>query len=99
MKSTIEIADAVRVGQVTAREVVERCLTGIRKNNDPLNAFVFLDEPGALAAADALDERIANGEDPGQLAGVPFGIKDLRDTCIGMPTKNGSLITRDAAPE
>jgi len=99
VNSAIEIAEAVRAGQVTARQMVERCLDGIRQNNGPINAFVYLDEQGALAAAEALDTQIANGEDPGSLAGVPFGIKDLRDTCAGMPTRNGSLITRDAAPD
>jgi aspartyl-tRNA(Asn)/glutamyl-tRNA(Gln) amidotransferase subunit A len=99
VQSTIEIANAVRAGQVTARHMVEQCLAGIRQNNGPINAFVYLDEQGALTAAEALDKRIADGEDPGQLAGVPFGVKDLRDTCIGMPRKNGSMITRDAVPD
>lgn len=99
MKSVIEIATAVRAGTVTARAVVEQCLGGIQQANEPVNAFVYVDEQGALAAADVLDARIANGEDPGALAGVPFGVKDLRDTCAGMPTRNGSLITRDAAPD
>ena len=34
--------------------------------------------------------RVAAGEDPGPLAGVPFGVKDL-DDCAGMPTGRGSL--------
>jgi len=85
MKSVIEIAEAVRSGQTTARQMVEQCLEEIEQNNGPINAFVYLDKQGALAAADALDQRIANGEDPGPMAGVPFGIKDLRDTCAGMP--------------
>ena len=99
MKSSTEIAEAVRAGRVTARQMVEQCFAGIRQNNGPVNAFVYLDEQGALAAADVLDTRIADGEDPGRLAGVPFGIKDLKETCIGMPRKNGSLVTRDAVPD
>lgn len=99
MKGVIEIANAVRSGQMTARQVVEDCLKGIRRKNRQVNAFVHIDEQGALTAADVLDKRIDNGEDPGPMTGVPFGIKDLRDTCIGMPRKNGSLITRDAPPD
>jgi len=99
MNSAIEIAEAVRSGQTTARQMVERCLEEIGLKNASINAFVYLDEQGALAAADALDKRIAEGRDPGSLAGVPFGIKDLRDTCIGMPRRNGSLITQDAIPD
>ncbi len=63
MTSANETADAVRTRQVTSRQVLERCLDRIGKSNGPINAFVYLDEQGALAAADALDKRIANGED------------------------------------
>lgn len=96
MKSAIEIADAVRAGQVSARQVIEICLAAIERRNDAVNALVHLDADAALEAADRLDRRIAAGKDPGKLAGVPFGIKDLRDRCIGMPTRNGSLFTADA---
>ena len=37
----------------------------------------------------AVDARVAAGDDPGPLAGVPFGVKDL-DDCAGMPTTHGS---------
>jgi hypothetical protein len=43
----MEIANAVRAGKVTARQMVEQCLDSIRKNNGPINAFVYLDEQGA----------------------------------------------------
>jgi aspartyl-tRNA(Asn)/glutamyl-tRNA(Gln) amidotransferase subunit A len=99
VKTVIEIAEAVRAGRITARETVEHCLNQIRHHNGPVNAFVYLDEETALETADKLDQRIANGAMPGKLAGVPFGIKDLRDSCIGMPTRNGSLITKDAPPD
>lgn len=99
MSSVIEIANAVRSGQTTSRQVVEDCFEAIRQKDGPINAFVYLDEQGALDAADAMDKRIAKGEDPGPMAGVPFGVKDLRDTCKGMPRRNGSLITRDVPPD
>ena len=35
---------------------------------------------------------------PGRLAGVPIGVKDMRDDCAGLPTRNGSLLTVDAQP-
>jgi Asp-tRNA(Asn)/Glu-tRNA(Gln) amidotransferase A subunit family amidase len=51
-----------------------------------------------LAAARAVDERRARGEDFGPLGGVPFGAKD-NEAVSGMPTKRGSLLCKDAAPE
>jgi Asp-tRNA(Asn)/Glu-tRNA(Gln) amidotransferase A subunit family amidase len=85
-----EIARLVRSGQVSARESVQAALDLAGALNGPLNAFVHLDEALALAGADAVDATICSGGDPGPLAGVPFGVKDL-DDCAGMPTGRGSL--------
>ena len=63
----------------------------IAATNDDLNAFVHLDEDLSRQAAEAVDAAVARGEDPGPLAGVPFGVKDL-DDCAGMPTSHGSLL-------
>ena len=98
MKTAIEIAEAVRARRVTATTVMEECLAEIAIKNDRVNAFVFIDEGLALARAAEIDRRIAAGVDPGPLAGVPFGIKDLRDRCEGMPCTRGSLFFRDAPP-
>ena len=89
MPSAIAAADAVRRGDVSAVELTEQCLTAIAASNPELNAFVHLDADGAREAAAAIDARVAAGEDPGPLAGVPFGVKDL-DDCAGMPTTHGS---------
>lgn len=95
---TIEaIAAAVRGRQVSAREVVSQQLDRIAGRNEPLNAFVHLDAEGALRAGEALDARIAAGDTPGALAGVPFGVKDLED-CAGMPTSQGSLLHKGEPP-
>src|SRR5262249_45348431 len=55
------------------------------------------DEAGALAQADAVDAAVARGEDPGPLAGVPVGLKDLFCT-RGLPTTAGSRILEGWGP-
>jgi aspartyl-tRNA(Asn)/glutamyl-tRNA(Gln) amidotransferase subunit A len=97
LRNACDIADAVRSRRVSAISVMEECLRVIEARNGELNAFVFLDVEAARAGARAIDERIRRGEDPGPLAGVPFGVKDL-DHCAGMPTTYGSVLFRDTAP-
>jgi len=94
---TYEIADRVRAGDVSAKEVLETFAERIESYNAELNAIVHLDLDGARAAASDIDARIAKGEDPGALAGVPLGIKDLEDVA-GMPTTNGSIPYKDNVP-
>lgn len=86
-----QLADAVRAGTVSARDTVEAALAAIDADNEALGAFVVVDAEGARAAADAVDATVAAGGDPGPLAGVPLGVKDLED-CAGLPTSHGSLI-------
>jgi aspartyl-tRNA(Asn)/glutamyl-tRNA(Gln) amidotransferase subunit A len=94
--SAVEVAEAVRRGQRSAVEVLDACLTEVAAIDD-LNAFVHLDPEGARHAAEAVDAAVARGEDPGPLAGVPFGVKDLED-CAGMPTSHGSLLFKGRGP-
>src|SRR3954470_8620214 len=95
--TVVETAEAVRAGQVRAVEVLDACLGAIEERNRELNAFVHLDADLARLAAEAIDDAVARGEDPGPLAGVPFGVKDLED-CAGMPTSHGSLLFKDRGP-
>jgi Asp-tRNA(Asn)/Glu-tRNA(Gln) amidotransferase A subunit family amidase len=88
------IADRVRSGDVSAKEVLETFLERIDEHNEALNAIVYLDADGARAQAADVDRRIAAGEDPGPLAGVPIGVKDLEDVA-GMPTTYGSVPYKD----
>jgi aspartyl-tRNA(Asn)/glutamyl-tRNA(Gln) amidotransferase subunit A len=97
MRTVIEIADAVRRGQLKATEVLEESLAAIERTNRELNAFVVVDEDLARQVAADVDNSIAAGRDPGLLAGVPFGVKDLED-CAGLPTSKGSLLFKGRAP-
>ena len=51
----------------------------------------------ALAEADAIDARIAAGADPGPLAGIPLGVKDLQ-SAVGYTTTYGSALHADDPP-
>ena len=54
-----EAAAAIATGEVTATDLLERCIAEIEAHNDALNAFVHLDLDGARAAAADVDARIA----------------------------------------
>jgi len=76
---------------VAARELVTHALERIDALDARVNAFVAVDEDGALAAADRIDEAVAAGDDPGPLAGVPLAVKDLEDAA-GFVTSHGSAV-------
>ena len=88
------VADAVRAGQVAARDVAEAALERIERLNPALNAFVFVDPERARAVADDVDRRVAAGDDPGPLAGVPLGIKEL-EPVEGWPDTRATTVYRD----
>ncbi len=89
MSTVIEAAAALRERRVSARELVDDALTKAEASQPDVNAFSHLDPQSALDAADRCDRSLANGDDVGVLAGVPFGVKDL-ENCAGMPTTRGS---------
>lgn len=97
MESVVEIAEAIRSRERSARFFVERSLKRIDSRNGELNAFIHIDRERAMAGAEAIDRQLARGENPGLLAGVPFGVKDLQH-CKGFPSTYGSEIFRFAEP-
>ncbi|MFO1147525.1 MAG: amidase [Alsobacter sp.] len=93
-----ETATLVRTRELSARSVIDACLEAIAAADGDLNAFVTLDEDGARRAADAIDATIRAGHEPGPLAGVPVGIKDLLFTA-GLRTTFGSAHYRNFVPD
>ncbi len=97
MKSARDIARDVKRGDSTAEAELDRSLEAIRARNEELNVFVHVDQDAARATARRVDERVARGEDPGALAGVPIALKD--NLCrIGVPTTAGSRILEGWKP-
>ena len=93
----LAIADAVRDGTLSATEVARRTLAEIESGDGDINSFTAVLRERALADAQAVDARVARGEDPGPLAGVPFAVKDLFDVA-GEVTRAGSAISAGDPP-
>jgi amidase len=84
-KGAVELAALIRDQQVSSREVVQAHLDRIEAVNPALNAIVRLLPDEALAAADAADRAVADGNGLGPLHGVPFTVKENIDVA-GTPT-------------
>ena len=95
--SIAAIADGVRAGKLRARDVTEAYLDRIGRLDRALNCYVLVDAEGARRRADAVDAARAAGRDPGALAGVPIGIKDIFIT-RGIETTCASKILRGFIP-
>jgi aspartyl-tRNA(Asn)/glutamyl-tRNA(Gln) amidotransferase subunit A len=91
-----DISSAVKTKAMSAKEVVQFYQQRISTVDKKLNSFVALNEL-ALKEAESVDQKIQKGEDPGFLAGVPVGIKDLFCT-KGLRTTAASKILENFVP-
>ena len=94
--SASEIARAVANGERSAISITDAALARIKRLNPKLNAFTDVVAARAQDKARAMDHAISQGQRPGPLAGVPFGVKNLFDI-EGLPTRAGSKINRKHA--
>lgn len=91
MSSAYELAASIRAGEQSALAVADASFGAINERDDEIHAFLHLTKQRAQAQAKAVDETVANGGDPGPLAGVPVAIKDNMCT-RGEPTTCSSKI-------
>jgi len=91
------IATGVRGGKLRARAIAEAYVDRIAREDAALGCYVRVDAEGARRAADAVDAAVKAGRDPGPLAGVPLGIKDIFCT-KGVETTCASKILRGFIP-
>lgn len=95
-RSATELARLVATRQLAPSELVAACLAQVERYNGAVNAVCTLSER-ALDDARALDDRLARGEDPGPLCGLPAGIKDVTPTA-GLRTTYGCPVYAQHVP-
>ena len=105
--SALELTQKLRQREVSAVEILNASLERIHtvdgrpgsldageitaEDKKTLHAFITLTEDRARQQAEAVDHKLAEGKDPGPLAGVPFTVKDIY--CVqGTPSTAASKI-------
>ncbi len=79
--------------EFSCEEVTKAYLGRIAEYNEELNAYLLVDDAGALSTAKAIDKRIGEGAALRALEGIPCGIKDIF-AVKGLRNTNASKITK-----
>ena len=94
--------DSVREGllsrRFSARELAEEALRFAQAENPKTNAYLHFSPERAMETAARVDQRLARGEDPGPLGGVPIGVKDVILTKGVRTTCGSKLLARYIPP-
>ncbi|MBI2502267.1 MAG: Asp-tRNA(Asn)/Glu-tRNA(Gln) amidotransferase subunit GatA [Candidatus Latescibacteria bacterium] len=89
-----ELRARMRAGALGAEELTRAVLAHLSATQPAINAFISVDQEGALTQARAVDQRRAQAQPLGPLAGIPVALKDL--ICVrGGRTTCGSRILED----
>ncbi|MGV9747259.1 amidase [Rhodococcus zopfii] len=84
-------AAQLRSGEITAVELVEESIANADRTDMEIGVYLRRFDDEARAAAEKTDAALKAGNDPGPLAGIPLGVKDIIAT-EGAPTTAQSLV-------
>ena len=101
-----EMAERLRQGELSSRELTTAHLDAAERQNHALNAWLQIDRAGALAQADAADARLSVARDEGRdaldalhpLLGLPVALKDLVSVAGGQCTAGSRILEGYVAP-
>ena len=101
-----EMADRLRAGDTSSRELAAAHLDRIHRTDRGLHAWLATDDEGALAAADAADAGLAAARAAGPgaldalhpLHGIPVALKDLVSVKGGQCTAGSRILEGYRAP-
>jgi aspartyl-tRNA(Asn)/glutamyl-tRNA(Gln) amidotransferase subunit A len=89
--------EKLQTGELSCEALTKAYLDKINAQNPTLNAYVKVTEDEAMAAAKAVDAKIAKGEEIGLLEGIPMSLKDNMST-FGIETTCCSKILEGYTP-
>ena len=92
-----QIRDGLLARRFSAVELTQESLRFAEAQNPATDAYLRFSPERALSAAARVDEKIARGNDPGPLAGVPVAVKDVILT-KGLRTTCGSKLLAEYVP-
>ncbi len=92
--SAVELGRKIASRELSSREVTEHFLSRAAVADKAVNAFTHIASEAAVAEAEEVERRIADGTLVGPLAGVPVAIKDVLCT-VGSPTTCGSRMLQN----
>ncbi len=97
-RSVTELSRALASGSCSSMELTRHFLERSARFAGRLNAWITVDEAGALAAAQAADRRRAHGEVLGPLDGIPLAHKDIFCTKGLLTTCGSRMLANFKAP-
>src|SRR5260370_33880955 len=81
-----QVRDGLRARKFSSVELTTEALRFAAAENPKTNAYLTFSEDRALGAARRVDEKLAHGEDPSPLGGVPVAMHDgLVNKCVRTP--------------
>jgi aspartyl-tRNA(Asn)/glutamyl-tRNA(Gln) amidotransferase subunit A len=92
-----QLHDLLVKKKVSSREATEAFYRRIREVEGKIKAYLLLTEEEAFRQADQVDRKIAQGEEIGDIAGIPLGLKDILCT-KGIQTTCASKILQGYIP-
>lgn len=72
--SALDLGQRIRAGEISPVEAARAAVDAAKR--DEHNAYISVDEVGALRQAEAVQEALGRGEELSPLAGVPIAVKD-----------------------